>query len=140
MKNKLAEKAGYKDAKAWFSQHLVDLSEAALRMYEAVAEAFSEQVARRFGVTCLSLLLTYEEAADMKANHEEPGPTVIEVLGPNGQVKAKPFSQCSVGRKGRPSACNGGRTVVPRLEQGPLSALPQGSRWAEASWETRGRG
>jgi len=96
VKKELAEKAGYKDAKAWFSEHLVDLSEAALRMYGAVAGAFSEEVARRFGVTCLSLLLTYEEAADMEANHEEPGPTLIEVPGPNGQVEARPFSQCSV--------------------------------------------
>jgi hypothetical protein len=96
VKNKLAEKAGYKDAKAWFSQHLVDLAEPTLRRYGAVAAAFSEEVARRFGVTCLSLLLTYEEAADMEANHEEPGPTLIEVPGPNGQVEAKPFSQCSV--------------------------------------------
>jgi hypothetical protein len=96
VKNKLAEKAGHKDAKAWFSQHLVDLSEATLRTYGAVAGAFSEEVARRFGVTCLSLLLTYEEAADMEANHEEPGNTVIEVPGDNGQVASKPFSQCSV--------------------------------------------
>jgi hypothetical protein len=73
-------KAGYKNAKAWFSQHLVDLSQPALKMYGAVAEAFSEEVARRFGVTCLSLLLTYEEAADMEANHEELGPTLIEAL------------------------------------------------------------
>jgi hypothetical protein len=96
VKKELAEKAGYKDAKAWFSQHLVDLAEPTLRRYGAVAAAFSEEVARRFGVTCLSLLLTYEEAADMEANHEEPGPTLIEVPGPNGQVEAKPFSQCSV--------------------------------------------
>jgi hypothetical protein len=44
-----------------------------------VAEAFSEEVARRFGVTCLYLLLTYAEAADLEVNHEEPGPTLIEV-------------------------------------------------------------
>jgi hypothetical protein len=96
VKNKLPEKAGYKDAKAWVSKHLVDLSYATLRTYGAVAEAFSEEVAQRFGVTCLSLLLTYEEAADMEANHEEPGATVIEVPGPNGQVTNKAFSQCGV--------------------------------------------
>jgi len=96
VKKELAEKAGYKDAKAWFSQHLVDLSYSALKMYGSVADAFTEEASRRFGVTCLYLLLTYEEAADMEANHEEPGPTVIEVPGPNGQVTNKPFSQCSV--------------------------------------------
>ena len=96
VKKKLAEKAGFKDAKAWFSQHLVDLSYSALNMYGSVAESFYEDVARRFGITCLSLLLTYEEAAELEANHEEPGPTVIEVPGDNGQVLSKPFSQCSV--------------------------------------------
>jgi hypothetical protein len=97
VKNKeLAEKAGYKDAKTWFSVHLVDLSKSALTMYGAVAEAFSEEVARRFGVTCLYLLLTYAEAADLEVNHEEPGPTLIEVPNDKGQVATKPFSQCSV--------------------------------------------
>jgi hypothetical protein len=94
--NKLPEKAGYKDAKAWFTEQLVDLSQAALTMYGAVAAAFSEEVARRFGVTCLSLLLTYAEAADLEVNHEEPGPALIEVPNEQGHVTPKAFSQCSV--------------------------------------------
>jgi hypothetical protein len=93
---KLAEKADYKDAKAWFSEHLVDLSQSALTMYGAVADGFSEQVARRFGVTCLYLLLPYGEAADLEVNHEEPGPTLIEVPNELGHVATKPFSQCGV--------------------------------------------
>jgi hypothetical protein len=93
---KLAEAAGYKDARAWCSEHLVDLSQAALTMYGAVAGAFSEPVARRFGVTCLALLLTYEEAADLEVNHEEPGSTLIDVPNEEGHVASKPFAQCSV--------------------------------------------
>ncbi|HEX8706561.1 MAG TPA: hypothetical protein VF815_47450 [Myxococcaceae bacterium] len=96
VKKKLAEQAGYKSALEWVSKHLVDLSQTALTMYGAVAEAFSEEVARRFGVTCLFLLLRYEKAADLEADREEPGNTVIEVPADNGQVAAKPFSQCSV--------------------------------------------
>jgi hypothetical protein len=96
VKKKLPEAAGYKTAQEWFSKHLVDLSQASLTVYGAVAEAFSEDVSRRFGITCLSLLLRYEKAADMEADREEPGNTVIEVPGANGQVQAKPFSQCSV--------------------------------------------
>jgi len=46
----LAEAADYKNAPEWFSKHLVDLSEPALKMYGAVAEAFSEDVTRRFGM------------------------------------------------------------------------------------------
>ena len=32
----------------------------------------------------------------MEVNHEEPGPTLIEVPNELGQVATKPFSQCSV--------------------------------------------
>jgi hypothetical protein len=96
VEKKLAEKAGYKDAKAYLSQHLADLSQSALSMYGAVADAFSESVSRRFGVTCLYLLLIYKEAADVQLNHEEPGPTLIEVPRDDGQVDSKPFSACSV--------------------------------------------
>jgi hypothetical protein len=93
---KLAEKAGYKDAKDYFSQHLADLSQSALSMYGAVAADFSEPVARRFGVTCLYLLLTYKEAADLEVNHEDPGGTLIEVPDDKGLVTSKPFGDCSV--------------------------------------------
>jgi hypothetical protein len=65
-------------------------------MYGAVAEAFSEAVARRFGITCLHLLLIYKEAADLEVNHEEPGGTLIEVPDDKGQVTSKPFGECSV--------------------------------------------
>jgi hypothetical protein len=41
--------------------------------------------ARRFGVTCLYLLLTYQEATDLEVNHEEPATTLIEVPGKDGQ-------------------------------------------------------
>ncbi|HEX8700715.1 MAG TPA: hypothetical protein VF815_17825 [Myxococcaceae bacterium] len=92
----LAEKEGYKDAPTYFRQHMADLSTASLNTYRAVAKAFSEQVAVRFGVTCLYLLTIYQEAANVKVNPEEPGPTLIEVQGKNGEVTKKPFSACSV--------------------------------------------
>jgi hypothetical protein len=94
--NELAEKKGFKDAPTYFRQHLADLSTATLSTYKAVAKAFSEQVAARFGVTCLYLLTIYQEAANLKVNPEEPGPTLIEVPGKNGEVTKKPFSACSV--------------------------------------------
>jgi hypothetical protein len=46
VKKKLAEAAGYKSAWEWCGKHLVDLSQTALTMYGAVAEAFSEEVGR----------------------------------------------------------------------------------------------
>ena len=93
---KLPEKAGYKDARAYFSKQLADLSLTALKMYGAVASDFSEPVARRFGVTCLYLLLTYAEACGLELNYEEPGATPIEVPDEKGHVTVQPFSQCSV--------------------------------------------
>ena len=94
--NELAQKAGYKDAPTYFRQHLADVSTASLTTYRAVVKTFSEQVAVRFGVTCLYLLTIYKEAANLKVNAEEPGPTLIEVPGENGEVTKKPFSACSV--------------------------------------------
>jgi len=94
--NELAEKAGFKDAPTYFRQHLADVSTATLTTYRAVVKAFSEQVAVRFGVTCLYLLTIYREAANVKVNPEEPGLTLIEVPGKNGEVTKKPFSACSV--------------------------------------------
>ncbi|HVG60899.1 MAG TPA: hypothetical protein VNA24_20240 [Hyalangium sp.] len=96
VKNKLAQNAGYKDARDYFSKNLADLSQAALTMYGTVALQFSEEVARRFGVTCLSLLLYYKAAAELKVNHEEPGSTPIEVPADNGQASTKLFGDCSV--------------------------------------------
>jgi hypothetical protein len=96
VEKKLAQKAGYKDAKDFFSQRLVDLSQATLTTYGAVAEHFSATVARRFGVTCLSLLLTYAELAGLKLDYEEPGSTSIEVPDEKGHMQALPFSNCSL--------------------------------------------
>jgi hypothetical protein len=92
---RLAEKAGFKDAREYFSQHLADMSQSSLSMYGTVADAFSEPVARRFGVTCLYLLLAYQEAADVEVNHDEPGGTLIEVPQQDGQVQPKTFAACS---------------------------------------------
>jgi len=93
---RLAEKAGYKDAKEYLSKHLADLPQSSLSMYGAVARVFSEPITRRFGVTCLHVLLSYKEAADLEINPEEPGNTPIEVPDDKGVVSTLLFSQCSV--------------------------------------------
>jgi hypothetical protein len=92
----LAEKAGYKDARDYFSKHLCDVSQATLTTYSSVASAFPEELCGQFGVTRLYLLLIYKEAADVEVNHDEPGGTVIEVPGENGAVTPTLFSACSV--------------------------------------------
>jgi hypothetical protein len=92
----LAQKAGYKDARDYFRKHLADLSQTSLTLYGAVANDFSEPVARRFGVTRLYLLLTYKEAADIEVNHEDPGSTLIEVPDDKWHVTSMSFGECSV--------------------------------------------
>ncbi len=139
VEKKLAEKAGFKDARDYFTQHLADLSQSSLSMYGAVAGAFTEPVARRFGVTCLYLLLTYTEAADVEVKHEEPGPTLIEVPGEDGQVQAKPFSACSVEelrkalqRKRKPASSKPlpkeAVELAGQYQEAVVGLFPQGSR------------
>ncbi|MDY7228551.1 hypothetical protein [Hyalangium rubrum] len=96
VKEKLAEAVGYKTAQDYFSEHLREVSRATLVAYGAVANGFTAPVCNQFGVTRLSLLLTYEEAAETEVNHAEPGGTIIEVMGETGEVTPKPFSECSV--------------------------------------------
>ncbi|MFL5349313.1 MAG: hypothetical protein ACJ8AT_31315 [Hyalangium sp.] len=91
----LAQKAGFKDAREFFSTQLADLSQTTLSKYGAVAGAFTESVACRFGVTCLYMLLTYQEATALEVNHEEPGDTLIEVPDDKGQVSTLPFKACT---------------------------------------------
>jgi hypothetical protein len=96
VKHKLAEKAQYKNALAYFAKNIKAVSRATLLTYGAVARAFSEQVTIGFGVTRLSLLLTYKEVADIPLNNAEPGPTSIEVPNNDGVVTPKTFQDCTV--------------------------------------------
>lgn len=96
VEKQLAQQAGFTDAPTYFRKKLANLSPATLNTYGAVAKSFTEEVTVQFGVTCLYLLLIYKEAAAVKVNHDEPGGTVIEVPGKDGQVTAKLFSACSV--------------------------------------------
>jgi hypothetical protein len=93
---KLAELAGFKNSQAYFRQNLRDMAQSTLTLYGAVARAFSEEIARRFGISCLYLLLGYKKAAGIVVDREQPGATVIEVPGPKGEVFSKPFSACTV--------------------------------------------
>ncbi len=93
--NRLAEAAGYKDALEYFSQHVRELPRALLLRYATVADAFSAETCARYGITCLSLLLTYARTAGVAVAPDDPGTTPIPVPSPEGQVHAKPFARCS---------------------------------------------
>ncbi|WP_225412270.1 hypothetical protein [Stigmatella hybrida] len=96
VENQLAEASGHKSAQAYFAEHVKVLSRSALAMYGAVAKAFNAAACTRYGVTALSLLITYEEAAGLTSDPNEPGPTPIEVPNAHGVVQSKPFGACTV--------------------------------------------
>ena len=94
--NKLAEKNGYPSAQQFFSQHITALSQATLTRYGTVAREFTEEACRKYGVTNLITLRTYEAAASLQPSSGDPGPTPIEVPQEGGGVVHKPFAECSV--------------------------------------------
>jgi hypothetical protein len=71
---KLAEKSGYRHARDFFSARFKDISQATLSQYGAVARAFSEPIASKYGVWRLGALLTYEKLAGqaLKKHSGEP--------------------------------------------------------------------
>ena len=78
VEHELAQARGYKDAPSYFADHLQEISRATLAMYGAVADDFEEAVCMRYGVTCLSLLLTYEELVSNAVRHGRP-PVLVQV-------------------------------------------------------------
>src|SRR5712692_8106488 len=55
----LAEKSGYKGPREYFAAHAGAIPGSTLRLYGAIARAFSEEVSKKYGVTLLQALLTY---------------------------------------------------------------------------------
>ena len=91
----LAKGAGYDNALDYFADHVQELPRSSLMRYSTVAKDFTAEVCAQYGITCLSQLLTYEEAAKIKVNKGEPGLTEIEVPDENGTVEKKAFASCT---------------------------------------------
>jgi hypothetical protein len=96
VEHKLAEKAGYKNAPEFFSQQLKELSRATLAMYGAVAAVFSAEACAQYGMSALSLLITYAEAAGCELDANDPSTMLVEVPGDGGAVDTKFFGECTV--------------------------------------------
>ncbi len=94
--HKLAENTPYKNAPGFFAAHFKELSRATLASYGLVARAFTAEVCGQFGVSRLSLLLTYKELTGIQFNPAGPGGTFIAVPDEHGVVAHKLFSDCSV--------------------------------------------
>jgi hypothetical protein len=91
----LAQQGGFKDAQDFFAQRVKAVSQSALSMYGAIARSFTATACVAYGVTRLSMLLTYEKFASIEADGNEPGPTPIQVPQKDGSVKVKPFAECT---------------------------------------------
>jgi hypothetical protein len=94
--NRLAEKAGFKNAPEFFTQQIKDLSRTTLVTYGAVVRVFNEEICGLYGMTTLSLVLVYAEAAGSELDTNDPGTMLIQVPNSEGVAEEKFFGECTV--------------------------------------------
>lgn len=94
--NRLAERAGFKNAPEFFTQQIKDLSRTTLVTYGAVVRVFTEEACGLYGMTTLSLLLVYAEAAGCELDTQDPSTMLIQVPNSEGVVEEKFFGECTV--------------------------------------------
>ena len=92
----LAEKTReYKSAREFFAKHFADVPQSTLSLYGTIAKTFSENVAKNYGASRLSVLLTYEKVAGSKLPKGDPGATPIRIPQEDGSMKEKRFADCT---------------------------------------------
>jgi hypothetical protein len=103
VRERLAEKGGYKSAQHYFSLHIRTISQAALSVYGKVARLYSEEVCATYGIYHLRLLLSYQAMRQRKKvsrlehpREEDLGAFPIDVPRADGTVRTLPFAECSV--------------------------------------------
>jgi hypothetical protein len=92
---RLAQAEGFKSAKEFFSQRLTTISQSTLSLYGAIAKAFSEELARKYGSSLLDFLIAYVRLAKTTLPQGDPGQFTIKVPTKNGSTSSKPFADCS---------------------------------------------
>jgi hypothetical protein len=93
---KLAELAGYRSAREYFSQNVKVLSQATLSAYGTVAKRFTAQHCTQYGMFNLRALIGYAEAANVLLGGEDPGAVIIDVPQEDGSVEQQLFADCSL--------------------------------------------
>jgi hypothetical protein len=91
---KLYKDGGFKSAAELVSHRLGGISHSTLDLYGAIAKAFPEDVATKYGSVPLGQLLAYEKATGVKLPSGDPGQVPIKVPD-GGSTKEKPFGECS---------------------------------------------
>jgi len=92
---RLAQADGFKDAREFISQRVGGVSHGTVELYGAIARAFSEDAAKKYGSTKLGALLTYEKLTHVNLPSKDPGQVTIKVPNPNGSTTEKHFADCS---------------------------------------------
>lgn len=91
----LAQKEGFKTAQEFLSQRLGGVPHSTLSLYGQIAKAFTEEVAKKYGISKLAILLTYEKLTDTELPKGDPGSVEIKLPGANGAPTKKQFANCS---------------------------------------------
>ena len=92
---KLAERSGFRTARHYFAAKLAVIRQSTLGAYGRVARAFSQNIAVRYGMSKLYLLLIWCKLRRVDAIEADPGSMVIEVPREDGTTRPKPFAQVS---------------------------------------------
>src|SRR5262249_37382843 len=87
---------GFKTASEYVAKLLGQISQATLARYGAIAKAFSEDVAKKYGSSRLEVLLAYERLADATLPDGDPGQVMIKVPTADGSTLSKRFADCTV--------------------------------------------
>jgi len=115
---KLYKDGGFKSAAELVSRRLGGIFHATLTTYGAIAKAFDEEFATKYGSAVLGELLVYEKATGGKLPSGDPAQVPIKVPH-GGSTKEKPFADCSLSEL---------RAAVHKLR------VPH---WADRAWTRR---
>ncbi len=91
----LAENSGFKHARDFFAHALKSIPQSTLSRDGAIARAFPEDFAKKYGASPLAALLTYEKLTDAKPTPGDPAEFPVAVPQPDGSTVNKRFADCS---------------------------------------------
>ncbi len=98
VENHLAEKSHkYKTAREFFASAFSAVPQSTLTLYGQIAKTFSEDVAKKYGVSALRALLTYEKLSDSKLPPGDPGNISVPIPQKDGSTRNKHFADCTYG-------------------------------------------
>lgn len=95
VEGRLAEEAGYKHARDFFAKSITGIPQSTLSRCGQIAKAFPEESAKKYGVSPLATLLTYEKLAEAKLPSGDPADVPIAVPQDSGSTTTRRFADCT---------------------------------------------